>query len=318
MNFSMKLVVFIIFIQICLSSLNNHKFRENHKTKSSLAQIRKLSLYECSKNSKISSLADSLKEFIGFHPKHTKEAVKIFSYLLYQYQSSCLSNHQVYQAYNFAILKEIKHHLTTSTNSTNATNTTYYNATLLSIAISILDVYIESGLVSKNLTNATTNVNITDILTPLNAENATKAQNNSLVVFTINNVTFVIEVLNETNSTYVVDKNGTINFSSDALASFVLSVLESSKEIQEAGLSLIIDVASVIMDGGALGFILVAAVFPILSDISELSSISFLELWDSMEDGFEEAAELDINDTDESPEDVSDWILNEIKTLFLH
>ena len=326
----MKLFLLLISFHICLSSLNNHKFREGFKSRSHLlsSTSRKLSLIACTKYSTLdfASLGDSLGSFIISNPTHAKDSVQIFSAFLSDHQATCLKNSGIYLGSTLPHLENIEKHL----------ETTPINATLLQVAVQLIQTYIESQLNSTTFSNASnssattttapaspvalgpgspttttaSSTSSTSTTSPKNQSAFAKTKTNEI---TVDNVTIVYEVVipigNYTaNSTLQVNKTGNISYDKAAFEGFVANVLNSCYNMSQST-SLIIDIVSTFMDNGVLAFSVIAALIPALTQASSVSNVSFMDLL---------SYDSELSNYDETKKGTAEigWIRDEIEKWF--
>ena len=325
----MKLFLLLISFHICLSSLNNHKFRESFKSRTHLlsSTSRKLSLIACTKYSPLdfTSLGDSLGSFLISNPTHAKDSVQIFSAFLSHHQATCLKNSGIFLGSTLPHLENIEKHL----------ETTPINATLLQVAVQLIQTYIESQLNLTTFSN-TSNSSTTTTTAPASpvglgpgspttptssaSSSSTSSSKNQTALaktetneITIGNVTIVYEVVKPVgnytpNSTVQVNKTGNITYDKVAFEAFVANVLSSCYNVSQST-TLIIDIVSTFMENGALAFSVIAALIPALTTASSVSNVSFMDLlsYDS---------ELSNYDETKTGTDEMGWIRDEIEKWF--
>ena len=328
----MKLFLLLISFQICLSSLNNHKFREGFKSRTHIlsSTSRKLSLISCTKYSTLdfASLGDSLGSFILSNPTHAKDSVQIFSAFLSHHQATCLKNSGIFLKKTLPHLEDIEKHL----------GTTPINATLLQVAVQLIQTYIESQLNLTTFSNTsnssattttttaapaspvglgpgspTTRTSSTSSSSTTSSKNKTALAKTTTNQITVGNVTIVYEVVTPVgnytpNSTVQVNTTGNITYDKVAFDAFVANVLSSCYNMSQST-TLIVDIVSTFLDNGALAFSVIAGLIPALTQTSSVSKVSFMELlsYDSELNNYDE--------TNTGTEEMG-WIRDEIEKWF--
>lgn len=326
----MKLFLLFLSFHICLSSLNNHKFREGFKTKTHLLSSisRKFSLIACTKYSTLDfvSLGESLGSFILSNPLHARDSVEIFSAFLSHHQATCLKKFGIFVGSTLPHLENIEKHLETAP----------INATILQVAVHLIQTYIESQLNATNTSNSSTTTTTTTtpaspVVSPVGPGSPTttttssttsastsSSQNQSFAKtktnqITVGNVTIVYEVVTPAgnytpNSSVQVNKTGNITYDKVAFEAFVANVLSSCYNMSQ-NTTFIIDIVSTFMDNGSLAFSVIAALLPVLSQASSVSNVSFMELlsYDS---------ELSTYDETKTRKEEKGWIREEIEKWF--